>query len=795
MDCHDDERQSLVGAYLENTKSVSGKRGDQPSPVAELGKMLPGLRGMAIAPPRDPTAAAYLKLHREAQEKDVFVLDGVSLRIFTHESRVRLHLHRLLNSRLFEVAIMVIILASCVCLAVETPRQTSRLGESTTSVVLHYADIVFLSVFLVEALLKIIVLGLVVGPGTYLRNGWHLMDVLAIFVTALPLVYSRGFDVGFLRAIRALRVLRIVSRIPGARVVIVSLFRSARPVANVAMILLLIWIIFAVIAVQIFAGSFFSCRVVVEAGALLSSSAPALSPYLPEDACVAAGGRWVNAPHNFDDIFNALKSLYEVSSLEGWVDLMWLTIDANGAGRAPRPGASMSSGLFLVVFMFIGVFFSFSLLAAVIIHEFNLQSGMSSGTGSLTAEQSAWVTSSVRMTMLTPIGIAAVPPSRVLAWLHGVIHHRWFNAVMTVIVALNFLTLAVGHHGESERLRTVLMALEATFTAIYGAEAAAKLCVLGVRAYFSKFSNVSDFVVAVAAAASLIFDGVAWINILRILRSSRLLRWSKGSEALVAALTMSVNGLTNTCGLVALVIYIFAVAGVASFGKATGATAWGSAMGFGNFGSAVLVLITISTGEDWPTGASALSRTAAGGWLFFFFYLLIIFVLRKIFFATLIESFGVILDRPDLLINNRHFAEYRQGWSALDPTGTGWILATEVPRLVASIPPPLGTKGRPPAETRLIMLRLRVAVLSGMCHFSEVLTGLIARAHSGAVLPDTFFVVHKIRQRVLRRFPDLEMAYRVQRQPVFLDEASAVTTIARMWRAHAKARKTAAVSK
>jgi hypothetical protein len=321
---------------------------------------------------------------------------------------------------------------------------------------------------------------------------------------------------------------------------------------------------------------------------------------------------------------------------------------------------------------------------------------------------------------------------------------------------------------------------------VYGVEAAVKIAVLGVRGYFTGVWNVCDFVVAVAAAASLIFNGAAWINILRILRSSRLLRWSKGSEALVTALVMSVNGLTSTCGLVALVIYIFAVAGVASFGTAPGAADWGPAVGFGNFGSAVLVLMSIATGEDWPRGATAHSRTAQGGWLFFFFYLLLIFIFRKIFFATLIESFGVILDRPDLLVTNQHFAEYRRAWALFDPTGSGWVTAATVPMLVASIPPPLGTQGRPEAYTRLAMLRLRVPVFAGLCHFSELLQGLIARAHSGAVLPDTFFVVVKIRRRVLKRFPDLDLAHRAAKEPVFLDEASAVTVIARLWRSKLK---------
>ena len=49
--------------------------------------------------------------------------------------------------------------------------------------------------------------------------------------------------------------------------------------------------------------------------------------------CQFPENRWVNQKYNFDNIFNALMSLFVLSSKDGWVDIMYHGLDAVGIDK------------------------------------------------------------------------------------------------------------------------------------------------------------------------------------------------------------------------------------------------------------------------------------------------------------------------------------------------------------------------------------------------------------------------------------------------------------------------------
>lgn len=58
--------------------------------------------------------------------------------------------------------------------------------------------------------------------------------------------------------------------------------------------------------------------------------------YGPEE-CKTNGGVWENRKVNFDNILNGMLTLFILSTLEGWPDIMYWFIDADEAG--PIKGA------------------------------------------------------------------------------------------------------------------------------------------------------------------------------------------------------------------------------------------------------------------------------------------------------------------------------------------------------------------------------------------------------------------------------------------------------------------------
>lgn len=75
------------------------------------------------------------------------------------------------TNRAFEWAILFIILANCITLAMYSHQP--GFDETQLGVALSYTDYVFAACFSLELLLKVVAMGLVCAPGTYLRDGGY----------------------------------------------------------------------------------------------------------------------------------------------------------------------------------------------------------------------------------------------------------------------------------------------------------------------------------------------------------------------------------------------------------------------------------------------------------------------------------------------------------------------------------------------------------------------------------------------------------------------------------------------
>lgn len=80
----------------------------------------------------------------------------------------------------FDVMILITIFANCAALAAYEPlpgRDSSEVNEG-----LEIAEYVFLAIFTLEAILKIIAYGFFFHSGAYLRNGWNILDFVIVVV-------------------------------------------------------------------------------------------------------------------------------------------------------------------------------------------------------------------------------------------------------------------------------------------------------------------------------------------------------------------------------------------------------------------------------------------------------------------------------------------------------------------------------------------------------------------------------------------------------------------------------------
>lgn len=97
-------------------------------------------------------------------------LEGTSLNLFGRKNTMRIFLFKVLNTYLFYNLMLVVVVASCIelCLDNDTVQPGSPLAKA-----IYVMDIMFVVIFGMEALMKIIVFGLFWnGPKSYLKSGW-----------------------------------------------------------------------------------------------------------------------------------------------------------------------------------------------------------------------------------------------------------------------------------------------------------------------------------------------------------------------------------------------------------------------------------------------------------------------------------------------------------------------------------------------------------------------------------------------------------------------------------------------
>ena len=204
-------------------------------------------------------------------------------------------------------------------MAVETPFDDPNSIKMQT---LNYIDYFITLIFILECAFKIIAYGfLFSGKDSYLRDGWNIIDFVIVIFSIIN-ICLQDIDLTVFKAIRMIRILRplrMISRNQNLKKIVQSLINAIPDIFNVLIISCLFFMLFGILGVNYFKGAFYSCS--------FADSDYTFSVDTKLE-CLNYGGTWTNENYNFDNILNAMLTLFEMSTTEGWVEVMWSGVDA-----------------------------------------------------------------------------------------------------------------------------------------------------------------------------------------------------------------------------------------------------------------------------------------------------------------------------------------------------------------------------------------------------------------------------------------------------------------------------------
>ena len=171
----------------------------------------------------------------------------------------------LVNTVAFEMTIILIVLASCVCLLLDTPRIDPN---SAIAALLPTANYCFTAVFTLEATLMMYVYGV----RGYFASKWNVLDFVVLCCATFGLLaphilaactsqtsFCAETDLRALRVLRVLRPLRLLVRNPGMKAVVDTLVQTLPAVSSIIVLTLMHQVWFAAMGMLLFSGTFGSC--------------------------------------------------------------------------------------------------------------------------------------------------------------------------------------------------------------------------------------------------------------------------------------------------------------------------------------------------------------------------------------------------------------------------------------------------------------------------------------------------------------------------------------------------------
>jgi len=207
------------------------------------------------------------------------------------------------------------IIVSSVSLALDNPLNDPK---STLSKNLNKVDLICTSIFIFEAVSKIITYGIwYCGSKSYFRNEWNILDFFVVGLTVISYMIGPSktdlSSLKILRLIKVLRPLRALSRNEGLKLSINALRVALPEIVQISLLTLVFYFILGVIGINYFKGQFYDCT-------NKKFDSPTL--YHKWD-CLDMGGDWVNNYFNFDSTPDAIGTLFLMANTVQWTDFMY----------------------------------------------------------------------------------------------------------------------------------------------------------------------------------------------------------------------------------------------------------------------------------------------------------------------------------------------------------------------------------------------------------------------------------------------------------------------------------------
>ncbi|PWN49893.1 hypothetical protein IE53DRAFT_331270, partial [Violaceomyces palustris] len=615
-----------------------------------------------------------------------------------------------IRHNIFQIVIFLGIAGSVIAAGIATPAYRREYYDKYGLIRASWFSVLELSLsslFLAEFMVKTIADGVAFTPNAYVLSIWNSLD-LFVLITLLINVATELAVIGgvsrLTRALKAFRALRLINLSALMRETFHAVMIAGAGRILDASILSILYIIpYAIWGQNLFAGLLYSCN---DGSEGIARKSDCHGEYLssPSEWNFLAPRVWANptegSVYSFDDFKSSLLILFEIISLEGWIDVMTAAMGIAGKDQQPRNDAGQVNALFFLFYNLVGSTTVLTLFVSVIIENFQTFSGAAYQT----TEQRSWLDLKRLIMRQRPSRRPKEKPTdRFRAWCYerAIQKHGWWSRCMTLLYACNVIVLMTQRYNDPESVEQIRDIIYLCFAIIYGCDIFIRLFGLGWKSFRENPWNLYDLAVVTGTVATTIPllkgnpGNLTNVQFQKIFLTCVAFKLVQKSNALNQLFKTAIASLPAILSLFLLWITMFLVWGIMLV-EVFGLTRWGAnetySKNFSTLIGSLVFLSMMSTGEGWnsymhdytvsapectPSHNYLMSDCGSEGWAFFLFItwnVISMYIFLNMFTGTVVENFSYVFQiGGKTTLSREEMRAYKEVWAEFDRERLGYI--------------------------------------------------------------------------------------------------------------------------
>lgn len=244
----------------------------------------------------------------------------------------------------------------------------------------------------------------------------------------------------------------------------------------------------------------------------------------------------IKSYRQFDNVAEALLSLFAVGCLDSWTTVMYVAIDSNGIDMEPVRNASIFWVYLFIGFIIIGNFFCVNFILSSICDACsNKYKGMSIKDKLI----KNWEKCKRSLYSLEVAKVPIRPVGLLRASCFDLTHNIYFEYFMIFMAFLQCIVLASNTFGEATSVTNGLNDCNLFLSVVFISDAVLKISAVGFMSYIADNFNKFDLMVVAGVVIGFLYNlitktnGQVYINIFRCMRLLKMIKLLKVQKSLI----------------------------------------------------------------------------------------------------------------------------------------------------------------------------------------------------------------------------------------------------------------------